>query len=332
MGGEAGFLFCFGDHSSSPATPWTLLSPSPPPAIMGAEDAGKALDSRAGSKHDAKSKSRSRSRSPRREKKHKKDRRRDRRRSRSVDRRDRSRDRRRSRRSRSKEPRSKDKRRSRSKDKGRDEGKDSRKSPSRSRTPRGGRMYKDLSGREFRDQRSRQYPSRSRSFGKIRAKLEKKKGEENPSAAMMLQQMMAHGQNPMVNMMSPTGASMTGIGGMAPGLGLGFNTGTAPDEVATKVLVLKGAVRDEDLKDDDEYADLVEDMKLEAEKHGAVIKLEIPRPVEGQTVEGTGMIYVLFESEAFAAKAKGAMDGRKFGDEVVTCTYFDEAKFINGDR
>lgn len=186
-----------------------------------------------------------------------------------------------------------------------------------------------MTGREFRDQRSRQYPSRSRSFGRTRNK-KKEDDEEEPSAAVKIQRMLAGGaSNPMIALMSPTTASMTGVGGMAPGTGL---DSTAAAETPSKVLVLSGAVTVDELKDDEEYGDLFEDMKLEAEKHGVVSKLEIPRPVEGQDVAGLGKIYVVFELAETAARAKKVMDGRKFGDAVVSCAYLDESKFSSGER
>ena len=132
-------------------------------------------------------------------------------------------------------------------------------------------MYKDLAGREFRDQRSRQYPSRSRSFGKVRNKKKKKPvddSEEEPSAAMMIQQvyalllpwssgsaksimrvagqMLAQKTNPMlVSMLGPTAASMGGTAAMAPGVGLSgvFNTAAPePEEEPSKVQLKCSAV------------------------------------------------------------------------------------------
>ena len=130
-------------------------------------------------------------------------------------------------------------------------------------------MYKDLAGREFRDQRSRQYPSRSRSFGKVRNKKKKKPDEEEePSASLMIQQvyalllpcssgsaksimrvagqMLAQKTNPMlVSMLGPTAASMGGTAAMAPGVGLSgvFNTvAPEPEEAPSKVQLKCSAV------------------------------------------------------------------------------------------
>eukprot|EP00658_Telonema_sp_P-2_P014666 TRINITY_DN1557_c0_g1_i3.p1 TRINITY_DN1557_c0_g1~~TRINITY_DN1557_c0_g1_i3.p1 ORF type:complete len:393 (-),score=99.40 TRINITY_DN1557_c0_g1_i3:401-1453(-) len=318
-------------------------SPADKPVVP-AEGEGQSIENGKDASH---------SRSPRREKKHKKDRRRDRRRSRSRDRRDRdrsrdrdrdrSRDRRRSRRSRSRRSRS---RRSRS----RDRRARSREKRSRSRQrdehddrfedrPRSGRMYKDLAGREFRDQRSKQYPSRSRSFGKIRAaaaaKRKKAMEEEESGAAMLVQQMLAKKTNPMLaytSMLGPTAAQM---GLMPPGAGVvpqaAAEEAAEPAAEPTKVLALENAVSAEELKDDDDYKDLLEDMKLEAEKHGSVVEVKIPRPADGLDVKGVGIVFIVFDFEEAASRAMKAMDGRKFGEQVVTCKFMDEAKFINGD-
>jgi hypothetical protein len=200
-------------------------------------------------------------------------------------------------------------------------------------------MYKDLAGREFRDQRSRQYPSRSRSFAKIRNK-KKKKGEdseEEPSAAMMIQQMLATKTNPMlVSMLGPTAASMGGTTAMAPGVGLSgvFNTAApeAEPEEPSKVLRLDNVVTVEELKDNEEYEELMEDMKLEAEKHGTVVKVNSPRPsADGTPVPGCGKVFIRFDFLEAASRAKKALDRRKFGENVVKCAYLDEAKFLAND-
>jgi len=324
-----------------------------------APDEAAAQDQKEGEKQGDE-KAKSRSRSPRREKKHKKDRRRDRRRSRSKDKsRD---DRRRDRRSRSRGGKSRDRRRSREKRRSRSRDRDRRRSRSRhddrkrddrrksggreeapesgSRSPRSGRMYKDLAGREFRDQRSRQYPSRSRSFGKLRNKKKKNEDEEEPSASLMIQQMLAQKTNPMLHGammnggMGPTAASMGGVAAMAPGMGLTgvFNTGAAaaePEEEPSKCLRLENVVTVEELKDNEEYEELLEDMKLEAEKHGTVVKLIIPRPAaDGTSVPGCGQVYIMFDFLEAAQRAKKALDRRKFGENVVKCIYMQEAKFL----
>jgi len=166
----------------------------------------------------------------------------------------------------------------------------------------------------------------------VRNQRKKEDDDEEPSASLMIQQMLAQKTNPMlVSMMGPTAASM------GPGMGLGnvfdqpasapVDSGAADAGPLSKVLMLENAVEEEDLKDDQEYNDLMEDMKEEAEKHGTVLKVTIPRPVEGQQVQGVGKVFIVFDFDAGASRAQASLNGRKFGDSVVKCTFMDEAKF-----
>jgi len=149
---------------------------------------------------------------------------------------------------------------------------------------------------------------------------------------MMIQQMLAQKTNPMlVSMLGPTAASMGGTAAMAPGVGLSgvFNTAAPePEEEPSKVLRLENVVTVEELKDSEEYEELMEDMKLEAEKHGTVVKVSIPRPAaDGTTVPGCGKVFIQFDFLEAASRAKKALDRRKFGENVVKCIYIDETKF-----
>lgn len=49
-------------------------------------------------------------------------------------------------------------------------------------------------------------------------------------------------------------------------------------------------VTPEELKDEEEYEDILEDIKEECNKYGIVRSLEIPRPIEGVDVPGCGKV------------------------------------------
>ncbi|KAK9948648.1 hypothetical protein M0R45_004215 [Rubus argutus] len=67
-----------------------------------------------------------------------------------------------------------------------------------------------------------------------------------------------------------------------------------PTSVATKVVCLTQVVREEELKDDLEYEDIVEDMKQEGEKFGSLVNVIIPRPrPDGEPSPGVGKVCVL---------------------------------------
>lgn len=49
-------------------------------------------------------------------------------------------------------------------------------------------------------------------------------------------------------------------------------------------------VAPEELLDDEEYEEIVEDVREECGKYGQVKSIEIPRPVDGLEVPGTGKV------------------------------------------
>lgn len=72
--------------------------------------------------------------------------------------------------------------------------------------------------------------------------------------------------------------------------GLQINTMTAAIGNPTEVLCLMNMVVPEELIDDEEYDDILEDIRNECAKYGNVRSLEIPRPIEGVDVPGLGKV------------------------------------------
>ena len=54
--------------------------------------------------------------------------------------------------------------------------------------------------------------------------------------------------------------------------------------------MLSNMVTAAELKDDEEYGDILEDVKEEAGKHGTVISVEIPRPDAGGNPSAVGKV------------------------------------------
>lgn len=52
-------------------------------------------------------------------------------------------------------------------------------------------------------------------------------------------------------------------------------------------------VTPDELKDEEEYEDILEDIKEECNKYGVVRSIEIPRPIEGVEVPGCGKVNVV---------------------------------------
>ncbi|CAD6252850.1 unnamed protein product [Miscanthus lutarioriparius] len=98
----------------------------------------------------------------------------------------------------------------------------------------------------------------------------------------------------------------------------------------TKVVCLTQVVSADELKDDEEYEDIMEDMRIEAGKYGNLVKVVIPRPdPSGQPVAGVGKVFLEYADVDGAAKAKTALHGRKFGGNPVVAVFYAEDKFAN---
>lgn len=59
---------------------------------------------------------------------------------------------------------------------------------------------------------------------------------------------------------------------------------------ATEILCLMNMVTEDELKADDEYEEILEDVRDECSKYGIVRSLEIPRPYEDHPVPGVGKV------------------------------------------
>jgi len=116
----------------------------------------------------------------------------------------------------------------------------------------------------------------------------------------------------------------------------------------------------EELIPDEDYTDILEDIREECEKYGEVEDLEIPRPTEAtkkkgggggeetkwapktgaemaETREekqkkdedrGVGRVYVLFRTLEGAQKGVRAIAGRQFGGRVIICAGIDVVSLL----
>ncbi|KAF4080449.1 hypothetical protein AMELA_G00171390 [Ameiurus melas] len=101
--------------------------------------------------------------------------------------------------------------------------------------------------------------------------------------------------------------------------------------IPTEVLCLMNMVAPEELLDDDEYEEIVEDVRDECSKYGQVKSIEIPRPVDGLEIPGTGKIFVEFTTVFDSQKAMQALTGRKFANRVVVTKYCDPDAYHRRD-
>merc|ERR1712088_933038 len=95
----------------------------------------------------------------------------------------------------------------------------------------------------------------------------------------------------------------------------------------TEVLCLLNMVMPDELGDEEEYEDILEDIREECSKFGSVKSIEIPRPVPGVEVPGCGKVFVEFYGIPDCQKAQHALTGRKFSNRVVVTSYFDPDRY-----
>lgn len=131
------------------------------------------------------------------------------------------------------------------------------------------------------------------------------------------------------------GGILLSVQRQVPASGAAFGVSSAAaaktEDQLSAALKMTNMVSIDELRDDDEYADLAEDVEEECKRFGSVVGMEIPRPKEGVDVPGLGCIYVRFEKQEEAVSALKALNGRKFGGNIVNVTYFPLDKFEKND-
>ncbi|KAA8540779.1 hypothetical protein F0562_024302 [Nyssa sinensis] len=104
-----------------------------------------------------------------------------------------------------------------------------------------------------------------------------------------------------------------------------------PGSLATKVLCLTQVVTADELKDDEDYEDIMEDMRTECGKFAlcrSLVKVVIPRPKpSGEPSPGVGKVFLEYADVDSATKARSGLDGRKFGGNAVVAVFYPENKF-----
>ncbi|KAJ0542843.1 putative RNA recognition motif domain, U2 snRNP auxilliary factor, large subunit, splicing factor [Helianthus annuus] len=104
--------------------------------------------------------------------------------------------------------------------------------------------------------------------------------------------------------------------------------GTPP----TRVLSLTQVVTEEELINDEDYEDILEDMKIECGKFGSLFNVVIPRPnPNGEPVAGVGKVFLEYADTESSTKARAGLNGRKFGGNQVVASFYPENKFNQGE-
>ncbi|XP_006346938.1 splicing factor U2af large subunit B isoform X1 [Solanum tuberosum] len=105
-----------------------------------------------------------------------------------------------------------------------------------------------------------------------------------------------------------------------------------PGALATKVLCLTQVVEVDELSNDEDYQDILEDMRTECGKFGPLVNVVIPRPSpDGEHAPGVGKVFLEYGDVESASKARQSLNGRKFGGNQVVAVFYPENKFYEGD-
>uniref|UniRef100_A0A2S2PJY5 U2 snRNP auxiliary factor large subunit n=2 Tax=Schizaphis graminum TaxID=13262 RepID=A0A2S2PJY5_SCHGA len=95
----------------------------------------------------------------------------------------------------------------------------------------------------------------------------------------------------------------------------------------TEVLCLLNIVTPDELKNDNEYEEILVDIREECIKFGSVRSLKIPRPIEGIDVPGCGKVFIEFNSFGDCEKTLQALSGRTFNNRTVLTSYMESEKY-----
>merc|ERR1740117_2371954 len=95
---------------------------------------------------------------------------------------------------------------------------------------------------------------------------------------------------------------------------------TAP----STVVVLQNMVSPDELKDPEEYEDIVEDVNQECSGYGTVKSVFIPRPGTDKVnaANEVGKIFVEYGTVEMAQACMAAVSGRKFAGRVIMTDFF----------
>jgi splicing factor U2AF 65 kDa subunit len=93
------------------------------------------------------------------------------------------------------------------------------------------------------------------------------------------------------------------------------------DEISMQVLKLENMVTGEELQEDEEYEDILADVRAECSQYGQVQRVLIPRTKDGFPAYAEGHIFVLFADVDSAVRGAMKLYGRKFADRTVIVNY-----------
>jgi splicing factor U2AF subunit len=98
----------------------------------------------------------------------------------------------------------------------------------------------------------------------------------------------------------------------------------------SSVLCLLEMVTLDDLKDDEEFKEIFDEIKEECEKFGTVKSMQIPRQGTGDNDAAVGRVFIRYGSVEEATAARDAIGGRKFDNRTIVAQFYSEEKYNAG--
>merc|ERR1712070_829174 len=128
---------------------------------------------------------------------------------------------------------------------------------------------------------------------------------------------------PLVPISTPVVASVLDIAKQA--LGQAF-----PNQ--TRILVLMNMVSDDDLANDQEYEELIAEVRDECAKYGTLLSIKIPRSHDaGIEPSAVKKVFLEYDSVQVAVAAESELNGRSFGTNKVQTSFFSEEDYAKGN-
>lgn len=94
---------------------------------------------------------------------------------------------------------------------------------------------------------------------------------------------------------------------------------------ASPVIMMRNMVTANEIADENEYGDILADVRDECGKYGQVVTVLIPRPVDfangGCAPDDVGQVFVEFTGVEAAQIAHNAISGRRFSGRTIVCTF-----------
>jgi len=97
--------------------------------------------------------------------------------------------------------------------------------------------------------------------------------------------------------------------------------------VPTCAIQLKNMVTSDELRDDNEYKEIKDDIGEEMSNFGEIETVHVPRPLGEAVPVYCGNVYIKYKEIRSAAVAQQNMEGRTFGGTSVQCCFYPEDKF-----